>query len=688
MINLARILKKIKHVKKDKVQKITRDLLIKAETPIKLTWSLFFVFAFVRFIEYFSFSSQYTDINFSNYVFGLRYDFLFAGLIGIVLILVFLSLPRRFHKSAFIATTVFIVIAALLTWSLSEYYIITLIPLDHSLLIYPVSDIFYIAASSASFSFNQTFKLLIIIFTALVLSWLFVRKINLAPTLSLFAFMPFLVFVVFFNNITPDIHKYNQNHDFYQRVNKTSYLAEQLTLNYKTRVHYSNYDIPQIAMEYHDLIDNHDFHDPKFPFMRINNDKDVIGKYFRFGNDKPNFVFLIIESLSRNFSGPDACWGSFTPFLDSLAKNSLYWSNFLVTSERTFNVLPSSFASLPYGDKGFMALIEEGRYPDFLSLNSFLSRAGYHNNFFYGGWANFDYKKVFLKETGIDFILDETGFGSEYKKIDSLEDGFTWGYPDHAVFLRSMEILDSFPYQPRMDIYLTLSTHDPFLPPSPEYWEKIFFKHLKKLNIPEKESSFYEQRKAQFSTILYTDDAIRQLFNDYKQRPGFENTIFFIFGDHHMPMHDFNQIEKYHVPLIIYSPMLEKSKIFPAISSAADITPTILSLMNENFDLETPQLVHWLGCPLDTSNTFQSKKFIPFMRINRNIDELLWGKYFLSEGRLFKIDKEMNLIPYSNKKTLFKMEKMLEYFKILNDYVCNSNTIYKPLIQNDYDKKN
>ena len=108
-------------------------------------------------------------------------------------------------------------------------------------------------------------------------------------------------------------------------------------------------------------------------------------------------------------------------------------------------------------------------------------------------------------------------------------------------------------------------------------------------------------------------------------------------------------------------------------------------MMTESFDLEAPQWVHWLGSPLDTSAAFQSTRFIPFMRVNRNIDELLWGKYFLSEGRLFIVDEKMKITPYSNKKVLTKMEKALKYFNILNDYVCHFNSVYKPLVQRDYD---
>lgn len=671
-------------MKREKIIKILQDIKIKTIIPVKLTWSLFFLFILIRIIEYFSFSFQYSSASFSDYFIGIRYDLLFAGIIGIIIMFLFQLLPRKTHKTTTIILVFLLLVLTLINWSLSEYYLTTLIPLDQSLLIYPLSDVYYIAASSANISFYEIFKILLIVIASLGIPYILIKKIKIALAINLLAFMPFLISLIFFNNITPDIRNYEQNRNFYQQINKASYLTKQLIKNYSGSIAYSDYDIPVIAEDYQKLRSDFDYLEPLFPFMRKNTDEDVIGKYFNFKEEEPNFVFIIVESLSRDFSGTGARMGSFTPFLDSLAEKSLYWKNFLVTSERTFNVLPSALASLPYADKGFMELIEKGPYPDFLSLNDILNQAGYHNKFFYGGWANFDYMEVFLEETGVDFILDENGFGVKYDKISSLEDGFTWGYPDHAVYQRSLEILDSLPDQPRFDIYLTLSMHDPFLPPSPEYWKKAFLKHLEKLNVEQNEKNFYKNRKEQFSTILYADNSIREFFNDYKEIAGFENTIFLIFGDHHMPMHDFTPIEKYHVPLIIYSPMLKTSKTFPAISSTADITPTLLSMMKNNYNINVPQWLHWLGCPLDTNMQYQNKKFIPFMRINRDINELLWKDYFFSEGRLFKVDEQMNLTPYSNDYKLSEIEKMLKYFNILNEYVCHSNTIYKPLKQHHH----
>jgi len=654
-----------------------RSFFEKIEIPVKLTWILFFIFALVRILEFLSLPEKSTGQTMINYFTGLRYDFFFASIAGIIMIFVFLILPRKTHKVLLSLSGVAILLLAVISWGLSEYYLSTQIPLDNSILVYPINEILHIVSSSESISFVMIMKTAVVIAATIAFVWLLVPRIKISPGILLTSLIPIMIVLGFFNNITPDITNFKRNKPYYQQINKTSFFAKSLIKHTGSDSSLMSSDVLFVSRDYHELMQDIDFTDPIYPFTRIHDHKDVIGRFFNFGEEKPNFVIIIVESLSRNFSGPEAKWGSFTPFLDSLAEQSLYWENFLSTSERTFNVLPSALASLPYGSKGFMALVEEGRnYPDFVSLPEILSQANYHYNFFYGGWAYFDYKEVFLNHMGFNYILDDNRFGSEYDKMPDTGEGYSWGYPDDAVFHRSMEIIDSFPANPRMDIFMTLNMHQPFSTPDPELWKQVFNDHLETIDINNQGTEFYNNRQLQFSSVLYTDDAIRKLLNEYSKRPQYANTIFFILGDHHLQMHDFNPIEKYHVPLIIYSPMLNTSRKFPAVSSVADLTPTIAAMMKNNFQLQIPKKTHWLGNPLDTLLNFRSKNFVPFMRINRNIDELLWNEFFYSEGRLFIIDEHLDLIPFDDSKKLKSLEKQLTNFRVLNNYVCNENKLF------------
>ncbi len=656
-----------------------RRVLFHAENPIRITLSVLSVFLVVRFVEALSLYSQTTPMGFAHYLFGIQFDWLFASFLGVLSIPLFLLLPKSLSRGWSAALCGLMLLLGLITWGLSEYFILIRIPLDHSLLIYPISEILYIVKTSVGVSVDQVVKGVVVVLSSIVFPWLLLKRVRLSGTVKTVLITLILATLLFVNNVTPNIARFESNNIFFQQINKASYLIKQLLVHFKSQQGYANADVQAVASRFQEQNSQFRYLNPLYPFVRRNTDADVIGNYFEFGDAKPNIVMVIVESLSREFSGPNPKLGSFTPFLDSLAKHSLYWSNFITTSERTFNVLPSSLASLPYGKKGFMALAENNNpYPDFLSLSSILKQSGYQSNFFYGGWIDFDFISNFLKASEVNIALTDKKFHSRYAEIQRTKTGFTWGFPDHAVFLRAMEIIDSLPQQPRLDLYMTLSTHDPFFPPSPERWGAMLTQMLNERGLKGKERDFYMERSEHLKTVLYTDNSLKILLDEYKRRPGFENTIFIIYGDHYMPLGTATPIEKYHVPFLIYSPMLKQSKVFPAVSSTADITPTLLAMLKQEFDVNTPGWVHWLGSSLDTTSQFQSQKFVPFMRVNRNIDEMLWGDYFYSEGRLFRVAENLGIHQVVDNDKLGEMERMLNAFKVLNDYTCTMNTIRVP----------
>lgn len=654
-------------------------VLIHSENPLRLTLSVLSVFLVVRMVEALSLYSQTTPMGFAHYLFGIQFDWLFASFLGVLSVPLFLFLPNTLNRGWIALLCGLVLLLGLITWGLSEYFILIRIPLDHSLLIYPISEIFYIVRTSVGVSFDQIIKGIVVVSSSIVIPWFLLKRVRLSTVTKSVLIALVLVTLLFVNNVTPNIARFESNNIFYQQINKASYLIKQLLVHFKSQQGYANADVQAVAKRFQEQNSQFSYLNPSYPFVRRNTDADVIGDYFEFGETKPHIVFVIVESLSREFSGPNPKLGSFTPFLDSLAEHSLYWSNFISTSERTFNVLPSSLASLPYGKKGFMALAENNNpYPDFLSLTSVLKQSGYQSNFFYGGWIDFDFISNFLRASEVNIALTDKKFHARYDEIQRTETGFTWGFPDHAVYLRAMEIIDSLPQQPRVDIYMSLSTHDPFFPPSPERWEAFLKQILDERGLKGKERDFYMERSEHFKTVLYADNSLKILLDEYRRRPEFENTIFIIYGDHYMPLGTATPIEKYHVPFLIYSPMLTQPKVFPAVSSTADITPTLLAMLKQEFDVSTPGWVHWLGSSLDTTSRFQSQKFVPFMRINRNVDEMLWGEYFYSEGRLFMVDENLIIHQIVDNAKLGEMEEMLNAFRALNDYTCTMNTIRVP----------
>src|SRR6185295_17368323 len=77
-----------------------------------------------------------------------------------------------------------------------------------------------------------------------------------------------------------------------------------------------------------------------YPFLHtVDSSVDVLSPFFTKSETPPNIVILLVEGLGRAFTNKGAYLGNFTPFIDSLSSQSLYWENFLSEGGRTFAVL-------------------------------------------------------------------------------------------------------------------------------------------------------------------------------------------------------------------------------------------------------------------------------------------------------------------------------------------------------------
>lgn len=406
-----------------------------------------------------------------------------------------------------------------------------------------------------------------------------------------------------------------------------------------------------------------------YPFQIKQNTTDRLGPYFKKTSTPPNVVFILVEGLGKTFVGPNAEYEGCMPFLDSLSKQSLFWSNFLSTTGRTFGVLPSILGSLPYGKGGFM---EEPNMPNHTTLIRLLKQNGYNTSFFYGGDAEFDGQRNFLIKQGIDHIYDEKSFGSQFKKLPANSGGFTWGYGDADLFKNSFNFITQTK-TPYFNVYLTVTTHEPFNIANPERYNARLQAFLNSKGNNEQVST----NANAFRTLMYTDDAIRSFIEEYKKRPEFANTIFVITGDHRMiPVKHKNEIDRYHVPLFIYSPLLKTARLFKSVSSHNDIPSTFVAYLKHTYKLHMPDTVHWLGKGLTFETKFTSDKHLPIMRNKGQIADYVFGKYFITDGALQNLGDNMTQTQNRDEELIKKGMSYIEQFKRINDYVCTNDKLY------------
>jgi lipoteichoic acid synthase len=638
-----------------------RHLALKLSAPsqnfIALAVGLLSVFFFMRIYEFIAVAGSHSLASpWIQYFFiGIAYDVLFVITIAAIMAVPFLlfslwnlKVSRGFF--ALISTLILV-----LHLGLISYYATTNVPLGADFYGYSWNELNLTVRSSAGITF-WTFVPFMLFMALAATIFIFTKRIRVSESVLLPVFMVFSLILLLRGFLSPTAGQFQHEADFNLVVNKSDFFLE------KSWSHYViSEEITHSAFS-------------SYPMYRTIYYSDVLGKFFKRAQENPNLVFIIVEGLGRDFTGEGARYGGFTPFIDSLMQCSLYWENFLSTGGRTFNVLPSEFGSLPYGANGFMEL--GGQMPAHQTLISILKRQGYSSNFFYGGNANFDLQDVFLERQGIDFILDENQFGDNYRHADANEKGSSWGYDDGDVFTRSLDMINSQNKTPRLDIYLTLTTHEPFSPPNKYFYWKRVDEHSALLSTSEEKKKIYHEYKEVFGSLLYFDDALRQFFTEYRKRSDFGHTIFFITGDHRLiPVPLADQIDRFHVPFIIYSPLLQEPRKFSSISTHSDVAPTVLGFLHSQYHVDVPEKASWLSSGIDTAQAFRNIHSLPLMRNKNELIDYIDGPYYLAGNQIYKLNPDLMTEKIENDSIQSALQQKLNRFKEINKYVCEHNRL-------------
>lgn len=409
----------------------------------------------------------------------------------------------------------------------------------------------------------------------------------------------------------------------------------------------------------------------EYPLLQTENPKDVLGAHFNLTSEKPSIVIIIVEGLGSDFLGDNAIYKGFTPFLESLRNKSLSWENFLSNTGEGFAALPTVVGSLPFGEEGFSNI---DRNLNKNTLFSILKNNGYATSFNYGGNSALNHLDKFLDEERVDFILDSNAFGSDYIPHEKDASRISSGYPDKELFRKFMSF-ETYQEKPKFEVFLTLSTKKPFLVPSSKDFENKVDQLLASPKIEKTFAKRIKKHKEIFASLLYTDEALSGFFDAYKSKANFHNTIFIITGSHNVTeLPAKNEISRYRVPFMIYSPLVKAPKKITSTGSHADIVPSVLSLLNKKYSLKIPSKVSWLGNSLVPEKKEESSKQIPLFRNKNNMQDYIYGHYLLSSGRIYGLEENLELFSVKNAPKK-KITEAFKSFKSVNSYVTSYNKI-------------
>ncbi len=650
-------------------------------------------------------------------LYGLQFDILLSLRFSLLLLLPFMVIDHYSQKSARIFFTLFAVLLVVSEVVLLQYFSTTKIPLGSDILGYSMAEIKQTVGASGELSAATLVPLLVLLLLAF---YAFYKYSNFKVTFGIrFLVILFLLLALLpSSRFNPDPATYKSEFVMNIAANKLNLFTGSILNYYTQNKNPGKFALNSDQPAQNDLspdeteLSNLDRRliDPKenegeksiassrtlnasepaanvgpgnpftylseeFPFLHHENTPDVLEPFFKKGETAPSIVFIIVESLGRAYSGNDAYLGSYTPFLDSLMSKSLYWENCLSTSGRTFGVIPSLLASLPFGQKGFADL--KNNMPNHLSLVSLLkNRAGYNSSFYYGGDPSFDAMDYFMKRQGASKIVGINDFGKDYQQLPSNSNGFSWGYGDREIFRKYLSDLKLQEREKRVDVLLTLSMHNPFKVPNQAHYNELFEKRMAQINLTEEEKKNNRLYTAQFATMLYFDDALSYFFREFSRLKSFENTIFVITGDHRMPEIPIStQIDRFHVPLVIYSPLLTSGVKFSSLVSHYDVTPTLLSFLKNRLNLSLPTVTSWIGHGLDTYRSYRNLQDYPLMRNTSEMMDWISEDNLLSGSTLYRIYPNLNIEPEMNAERAEQMRQKFANYKAKNNFATKGNRL-------------
>ena len=301
-------------------------------------------------------------------------------------------------------------------------------------------------------------------------------------------------------------------------------------------------------------------------------DKDMFGV----AKDK-NLIVVSLESTQSFVINNTVNGQEITPFLNDLIKDSYYFDQFYhqtgqgKTSDSEF-LLENALYPL---NRGAVFFTHSGNEFDSLAEN--LGEKGYYTSTMHANNKSFWNRDVMYKALGYDRFYSAT----DYNITPDISVG--WGMKDIPFFEQSADLMKDMP-KPFYTKMITLTNHHPF-----------------KLDEEDKFIDEFDSKSGTlnryFTTVRYTDEAIKKFFEKLKADGLYEDSIIVMYGDHYGISENHNEAmaqylgkevtpivsaQLQRVPLIVHIPGVTdqgRGEVISKVGGQIDLKPTLLHLL-------------------------------------------------------------------------------------------------------------
>ena len=353
------------------------------------------------------------------------------------------------------------------------------------------------------------------------------------------------------------------------------------------------------------------------PKIYFTDDKELTNIYSPYhkgkkeGFKKLNVFIIALESFSKEYiGGLNGRKVGYTPFLDSLMKESYTCTNAFSDGKKSIEGIPAIVASIASWSNEPYIFSQYGSN-QINSLASLLKKEGYYSAFFHGGdnvTMGFD---VFANFAGYDNYYGRKEYNNE-KDYDG-----NWGIWDEE-FLQYTANTINKKQQPFFATLFTLTSHHPY-------------------NIPDRYKTKFKSGTLEIEkAISYTDFALSKFFETAKKMPWYNNTLFVLSADHTGVSEDSyfnNRIGNYSIPIIYFMQNSNLKRFDSTTTQHIDIMPSVLDYINY------PNPYFAFG-----TSVFDSTVDHFALNINNDVYQYIQNKYTLQ----FDGEKSIELCNYMN----------------------------------------
>ncbi len=307
----------------------------------------------------------------------------------------------------------------------------------------------------------------------------------------------------------------------------------------------------------------------------ISNSKSIKRTILNEGEEQtPNVIFIGLESVSAQFMQRFGNEKNIIPTIDSLAKESIFFTNMQATGTRTIRGMEAISLCIP--PTPGRSIVKRKNNNNLFTIGEVFKQKGYTRTFFYGGDGHFDNMNVFFANNGFSIVdrKKKHRFSEEFptKRTQITDDEVTfenaWGICDGDLYDKVLIEVDKQHklQKPFFNFIMTSTNHKPYTYPDGV------------IDIP--------SGKNRDGALKYTDWAFNKFLKEAKKKPWFKNTVFVIVSDHcaYSAGRSEINVKSYHIPAFIYNLQNILPKEVHKLSSQIDVFPSLFGYLNWTYE--------------------------------------------------------------------------------------------------------